>query len=162
MPPVSLSLSYTPQELYSVVADVNSYKFFLPWCKDSKYLREGPKKSIARLVVGFPPLLESYNALVLHSPPHSMRVGGGCVSGEMDGGFILTVSVCVVESVKLSNKSMNHQFPPPPSSQTLATNGRLFTHLENMWQFRSGPDTDSGPTTFVSFWVQSYLNEAQH
>jgi len=56
------------------VADVNSYKLFLPWCKDSLYLREAEHKSMVRLVVGFPPLMESYTALVLADPPHSLRV----------------------------------------------------------------------------------------
>ena len=57
-----------------MVADVNSYKLFLPWCKDSLYLRETEQKSMVRLVVGFPPLLETYTALVLADPPNSLRV----------------------------------------------------------------------------------------
>ena len=61
-----------------MVSDVNSYKLFLPWCKDSLYLRESPRKSMARLVVGFPPLLESYTAAVLTDPPFSMRVSDSC------------------------------------------------------------------------------------
>ena len=57
-----------------MVADVNSYKLFLPWCKDSLYLRETEQKSMVRLVVGFPPLLETYTALVLADSPNSLRV----------------------------------------------------------------------------------------
>ena len=73
LPPLPPS-SYTPQDVYKVVADVNSYKLFLPWCKDSLYLRETEQKSMVRLVVGFPPLLETYTALVLADPPNSLRV----------------------------------------------------------------------------------------
>ena len=73
LPPLPPS-SYTPQDVYKVVAAVNSYKLFLPWCKDSLYLRETEQKSMVRLVVGFPPLLETYTALVLADPPNSLRV----------------------------------------------------------------------------------------
>ena len=66
--------SYPMEDIYRVVADVNSYKLFLPWCKDSMYVRQTPRKSMAKLVVGFPPLVESYTALVLSNPPHSLRV----------------------------------------------------------------------------------------
>lgn len=74
LPPSLPPSSYTPQDVYKVVADVNSYKLFLPWCKDSLYLRETEQKSMVRLVVGFPPLLETYTALVLADPPNSLRV----------------------------------------------------------------------------------------
>ena len=73
-PPPPPSTRYSPEDVYRVVADVNSYKLFLPWCKDSLYLREAEHKSMVRLVVGFPPLMESYTALVLADPPHSLRV----------------------------------------------------------------------------------------
>ncbi len=74
VPALSLSHSYTPEDVYSVIANLNDYKHFLPWCKESEYLREGQDRSIGRLVVGFPPLVESYTALVLHEPPNFMRV----------------------------------------------------------------------------------------
>jgi coenzyme Q-binding protein COQ10 len=38
-------------------------------------------------------------------------------------------------------------------TQTISTDGTLFTSLENHWQFRPGPALDSGPTCLVNFWV---------
>lgn len=78
--------------VYDVVADLNRYYQFLPWCKESQYIREGPDKSIAKLSVGFPPLLENYTAMVLFNHPHSIRVSWLCecycedVMGEEGGG----------------------------------------------------------------------------
>ena len=75
-------LGYTPEMVYDVVADLNNYHRFLPWCKESHYIREGADRSIAKLTVGFPPLTETYTAMVLLKPHRSIRVselrrGGG-------------------------------------------------------------------------------------
>lgn len=128
--------SYTPQDVYKVVADVNSYKQFLPWCKDSLYLRETEQKSMVRLVVGFPPLLETYTALLLADPPNSLRV-----------------SISVVDDLQYHSVALLQSFTSL-LPQTISTDGRLFSHLENSWQFRRGPDTDTGPTCIVNFWVR--------
>ena len=61
--------------MFSVVADVDNYKVFLPWCHESKYLRKGSTNSIAKLSIGFPPLLETYTALVWTKPPFVLKVG---------------------------------------------------------------------------------------
>ena len=44
------------------------------------------------------------------------------------------------------------------SVQTIATDGTLFTSLENHWQFRPGPPTDAGPTCLVNFWVSAIVS----
>lgn len=103
-------IGYTPEQIFSLVYDVSRYKHFLPWCKDAHYLRDSPPESLAQLVIGFPPLCESYTATV-HSQPHSLI-------------------------------------------RTVSTDGRLFTRLENLWQFRRGPELRTGPTTIVNFWVK--------
>lgn len=66
--------SYTPEQVYNVVADINHYKEFLPWCKESKVLKERPGQCIARLTVGFPPFGESYTSLVYLRPFTLLRV----------------------------------------------------------------------------------------
>ena len=65
---------YSPEQVYNVVSDVDNYKVFLPWCHESKYLRKGPTNSIAKLSIGFPPLLETYTALVWSKPPYLLKV----------------------------------------------------------------------------------------
>ena len=94
-------LGYSPERVYDVVADLNrlpthsdpschpvtvvvyvpcSYKQFLPWCHESRYIREGTERSYGQLSIGFPPLLERYTAMVLHSRPTAIRVSGTCQS----------------------------------------------------------------------------------
>jgi coenzyme Q-binding protein COQ10 len=67
-------LGYSPERVYDVVADLNRYKEFLPWCQESRYIREGPERSYGQLSIGFPPLLERYTAMVVRSRPSAIRV----------------------------------------------------------------------------------------
>ena len=107
---------------------VRRYKEFLPWCQESHYIREGPERSYGQLSIGFPPLLERYTAMVLRNRPTALRVS---TTATPELPFFLL----------------------PHSLQTLATDGTLFTSLENHWQFRPGPLSDTGPTCLVNFWV---------
>jgi coenzyme Q-binding protein COQ10 len=49
-------LGYSPVQLYSIVANINAYKLFLPYCIDSKIISTNP--TIATLKVGFKDLFE--------------------------------------------------------------------------------------------------------
>lgn len=66
-------LGYSPKEIYTVVADINHYKDFLPWCKESLIVKERPGQCIAKLAVGFPPLVEKYTSLVIMKPYSLLR-----------------------------------------------------------------------------------------
>jgi ribosome-associated toxin RatA of RatAB toxin-antitoxin module len=44
---------YAADKIYSLVADVERYPEFLPWCKGSRIKQEGEKEVIAELTVGF-------------------------------------------------------------------------------------------------------------
>ncbi|XP_065197749.1 coenzyme Q-binding protein COQ10 homolog A, mitochondrial-like [Sycon ciliatum] len=62
-------LGYTPEQVYSVVSNVNSYCHFVPWCRASKVLSHSGATGTAELVVGFPPVLEKYTSqLTLKEP----------------------------------------------------------------------------------------------
>ncbi len=63
--------SYTQEQVYNMVADVDNYHSFLPWCQESVYQKS---KSVATLAIGFPPLVERYTATVVAEPPHSLKV----------------------------------------------------------------------------------------
>ena len=65
---------YSQEQVFHVISDVESYKVFLPWCHESKFTRKGQTNSIAKLSIGFPPLLETYTALVWTKPPHMLKV----------------------------------------------------------------------------------------
>lgn len=56
-------LKYSCQQVYDIVANVNSYYQFVPWCKESKIIRKdsnNPNKLKAELVVGFGVFNERY------------------------------------------------------------------------------------------------------
>ncbi|CAE6435655.1 unnamed protein product [Rhizoctonia solani] len=70
-------LPYTQRQLYNLVADVNSYHFFLPFCTNSKVLTLPPPGGFnpnepyeveAELEVGFMGMNESYVSLVRCRP----------------------------------------------------------------------------------------------
>lgn len=53
-------VGYSPQQMYNIVSDVGSYKMFLPFCKKSDVLLKEKEFLKGKLVIGFPPLVESY------------------------------------------------------------------------------------------------------
>ena len=76
--------SYSRQQLYEVVADVDSYNKFIPFCTNSKVLtRRELLKDLelpdaftmdAELTVGFLSFSESYVSRVTCSPYNSVKV----------------------------------------------------------------------------------------
>ncbi|CAN4092704.1 unnamed protein product [Withania somnifera] len=65
-------LGYSPYQLFSVVAAVDLYEDFLPWCQRSEILKRHPDGSFdAELEIGFKFLIESYVSRVeLNRPKH--------------------------------------------------------------------------------------------
>ena len=75
---------YPREHVYAVVADVDAYKEFIPWCKDSRVMAasferpEGVSDSAvlrdAELVIGFPGFSESYVSHLVLDQPGSIEV----------------------------------------------------------------------------------------
>ena len=63
------------EDMYAVVSDVDDYKHFVPWCRDSVVLNRKPGYVKAKLAVGFPPLVEKYNSSVTLVAPNLVKVG---------------------------------------------------------------------------------------
>lgn len=55
---------YTPEQLYALVADVESYPEFIPWCAAARVVEKEDKSFLADLVVGFKGITETYRSRV--------------------------------------------------------------------------------------------------
>ncbi|KAM9843469.1 coenzyme Q-binding protein COQ10 homolog, mitochondrial [Aulostomus maculatus] len=67
------TLEYSPQQMYSVVASVDQYQHFVPWCKKSRLMKGRNGDVLAELVIGFPPIVERYTSEVTVVPNHQVR-----------------------------------------------------------------------------------------
>ena len=66
------TLPYTPEQLFELVADVDSYPEFLPWCLASRITRREGDVFYADLVIGYKKMVrEKFGSRVeLHRPEH--------------------------------------------------------------------------------------------
>lgn len=56
---------HSPEALYALVADVERYPEFLPWCRAVRVLERGEGFLTAEMVVGFKAIQERYTSRVL-------------------------------------------------------------------------------------------------
>lgn len=75
------TLEYTPQQMYNVVADVDQYQHFVPWCKKSRVIKGRNGDVRAELEIGFPPIVECYTSEVTVVPNHKVRAV--CTDGSL-------------------------------------------------------------------------------
>ena len=75
-------LPYTPQQLFDLVADVEKYPQFLPWCRAARILDRRQHEFMGELVISFAHLSESYVSRVELETPHAINVT--MVSGPFD------------------------------------------------------------------------------
>tara|TARA_R110001583_G_scaffold27985_8_gene99840 strand:- start:63425 stop:63895 length:471 start_codon:yes stop_codon:yes gene_type:complete len=61
-------LPYTPEQMFDLVADIDSYSKFLPWCVASRVRRRNGDVLHADLVIGFKMFREKYTSKVTLQP----------------------------------------------------------------------------------------------
>ncbi|XP_042361396.1 coenzyme Q-binding protein COQ10 homolog, mitochondrial [Plectropomus leopardus] len=75
------TLGFTPEQMYNVVAGVDHYQQFVPWCKKSRVTRGRNGEVLADLEIGFPPIVERYTSEVTVVPNHQVRAV--CTDGSL-------------------------------------------------------------------------------
>ncbi len=64
-------LPYTPAQLFDLVADIERYPEFLPWCRAARVLERTDDGMLAELVIAFNHLSERYTSRVTLSRPNA-------------------------------------------------------------------------------------------
>lgn len=73
--------------MYNIVAGVDQYQKFVPWCKKSKVTKGRNGNMTAQLEIGFPPIIERYTSEVTVIPNHQVRVSLKKTIGKLDNSF---------------------------------------------------------------------------
>ncbi|MBV9786059.1 MAG: type II toxin-antitoxin system RatA family toxin [Acidisphaera sp.] len=67
-------VSYRPEQLFELVADVGKYPEFLPWCVGANVRSRSDTEEVADLTIGFGPFRESFTSRVTLERPQLIRV----------------------------------------------------------------------------------------
>lgn len=62
-------LPYKTSQIYQLVADIEKYPEFLPWCRAARILERVERIVIAELVICYKGMCEQYTSRVLLTPP---------------------------------------------------------------------------------------------
>lgn len=67
-------LPYTPEQMFDLVADVQSYEQFLPWVSAIRVRSNSESEMVADMIVGFKGLSESFTSRVIKQRPDKVHV----------------------------------------------------------------------------------------
>ena len=70
-------LPYTPEQLYDLVADIESYPEFLPWCLAARVRSREETRLRADLVIGFKVFRERFTSEISLAPKQRIEVVHG-------------------------------------------------------------------------------------
>jgi coenzyme Q-binding protein COQ10 len=79
---------FSPQQIFDLVADVESYPEFLPWCGAARIKEKvSEKEFLAELVIVFKALRERYTSRVTLTPPESEHAACHVSAVMIEGPF---------------------------------------------------------------------------
>ena len=67
-------LNFTPEQLYSLVADIDRYPEFLPWCSALNTISSSEGETVAEIAIGFKLINEKFKTKVRFTPNTSIEV----------------------------------------------------------------------------------------
>ncbi|MBB6122553.1 type II toxin-antitoxin system RatA family toxin [Sphingobium subterraneum] len=67
-------LPYSPEQMFDLVADVQSYEIFLPWVSAIRVRSNSTTEMVADMIVGFKGLRETFTSRVRKVRPESVHV----------------------------------------------------------------------------------------
>ncbi|KAK7110581.1 coenzyme Q-binding protein COQ10 homolog B, mitochondrial-like isoform X2 [Littorina saxatilis] len=74
-------LGYSMEQMYDIVAEVEHYNEFVPWCTSSTVTNRRPGHCKAMIEVGFPPIVERYTSSITLTRPRLVR--SECTDGRL-------------------------------------------------------------------------------
>lgn len=140
------------EQMYQVVADVENYKKFVPFCKKSDVVEKKPGFLKGKLSIGFPPVTESYVSAVTLIRPRLVKYV-----------WWVTMTFNAINS----DESMSYEMIFTRyvfwafSFRAECTEGHLFDHLTTVWKFSPGLSTEPQSCVidfYVSFSFRSVLH----
>ena len=66
-------LPYTPEQLFALVADIEHYPEFLPWCIGARIRERQANLVVADLIIGFKVFRERFTSRVALDPPRNIE-----------------------------------------------------------------------------------------
>lgn len=75
-------LPHTPEQMYSLVADIGRYPEFLPWCVGARIVRQSEREVLADLLIGFKVFRERFRSKV-DLEPAALTIDVAYVEGPM-------------------------------------------------------------------------------
>ena len=70
----SALVPYTPQEMFALVSDVDTYPQFLPWCSDAQVLEKQDDEVMARIAFAVSGVSKSFTTRNHHTPGHRIEM----------------------------------------------------------------------------------------
>ncbi len=65
---------YSPQQMFDLVADVDRYPEFLPWCIGARITKRDGNVMLGDLIIGYKLIRERFSSEVTLDPPHRIQV----------------------------------------------------------------------------------------